>query len=171
MFIGEGLAHLKPHARKHRPGGTKTFQVPAGHGAAKMKLWHTNFRMTSSAFCAAVGPVLRKLPINRRVIALDNHPSHRISKTRAFFESIQTKCIWLPKHSPEFCPLDFSLWTTVQDRMQSTSPSGRESVKEFQKRLEKTARGLAPAVFRKCMESLVRRIRACHAAMGKRFYE
>ena len=67
--------------------------------------------------------------------------------------------------------MDFLLRTTIQDRMQSTAPRGRESVKEFQKRLDKTTRGLAPVVFRKCMDSLVRRIRACHAAGGKQFYE
>ena len=61
------------------------------------------------------------------------------SKGIAAKKLAKIKTIEWPRYSPDLMPLDFSLWTDISKRMQSTAPKGRESMEAFKARLRRMA--------------------------------
>ena len=76
-------------------------QVIAGHGPRNVKLWKADHGLTSKSFCDAVVPLMRRLPVSRRCIMMDSHPSHTSSHTRSVFAKSKMKVIHLPKQAPD----------------------------------------------------------------------
>ena len=91
------------------------------------------------------GPILKALKKHRGekpsyLIAEDNDPSgFKSSKGIAAKTLAKIKTIKWPRYSPDLMPLDFSLWTDISKRMQSTAPKGREPREAFKARLRRMA--------------------------------
>ena len=71
-----------------------------------------------------------------------------------------------PAYSPDLNPLDFSLWSAVQQKVLAEAPSGRESVAAFKARLRRTALRLPASLVKKAVENIQARAVAVLNANG-----
>ena len=72
-----------------------------------------------------------------------------------------------PKYSPDLMPLDFSVWTEVENRMSAQKAKPDESVEEFKARLRRTAMAIPATVIRKIVAAIPERAAAVVKAKGK----
>ena len=61
--------------------------------------------------------------------------------------------IEFPKYSPDLNPLDFCLWSAIQDRMDKHAPK-RETIEAYKARLRRTALSLPPSLVRKAVRDI-----------------
>ena len=82
----------------------------------------------------------------------------------------QRICSWkLPPRSPEWMPLDYSLWEEIESRFWAAGRSlGTESLAQAKRRLKSIAQGLPRKYVRKTVRKMRDNILQTQAAKGKR---
>ena len=74
----------------------------------------------------------------------------------------------LPPRSPEWMPLDYSLWKAIEDQMlNDANVSGVETMKEYLSRLEHTAKSLPRKLVRDALGQMKTRIVATKKLKGE----
>ena len=73
----------------------------------------------------------------------------------------------LPPRSPEWMPLDYSIWAEIERRMLDADVKGTETKAQYLARLRKTALGLPKPLVRKVVLQMKERIQATVASKGK----
>ena len=71
-----------------------------------------------------------------------------------------------PRYSPDLNPLDFSLWSEIEERIARKAPKGHETIDSFKRRLRMTALRLLAAIVRKALLAMLGRAKAVVAAKG-----
>ena len=92
---------------------------------------------------------------------------YKSSKARAAKEELHIKPMDFPRFSPDLSPMDFSLWTAIEGRMDGRAPKGAESVVAHKKRLRLTALRLPESIVKKAMSAIPQRAWAVVQAKGK----
>ena len=119
------------------------------------------------------GPVVFALKKHRGakksyLVAEDNDPvGYKSSKAIAAKQHLNIKTITWPRYSPDLMPLDFSLWTDINRRMQKNAPLGRESAVAFKARLRRMALRTSTNTVRKAVEAMRTRAGQIWEAKGK----
>ena len=91
------------------------------------------------------GPIMKALIKHRGekvsyLLAEDNDPTgYKSRKALTAKRRLIVRTIAWPRYSPDLMPLDFSLWTNINERVRATAPSGRETVAAFSRRLKRIA--------------------------------
>ena len=113
----------------------------------KVKVWE----YLASPWCGDVaaklykGPVIKALRKHRGAKAVyrileDNDPTGYKSRAgKAAKKAVGIKPIEFPRYSPDLNPLDFSLWSEIEERMTKGTPGGPENAEEYKRRLRRTA--------------------------------
>ena len=159
----------KPNEKRHRanPGGT--FYVLGGVIGDRVRLWHYVDEKWNGATAAAMyeGPIQETLARYRpskttwRIVE-DNDPvGFKSGKAEAMKKGLGMVAVEWPKYSPDLMPLDFSLWTTIEQRARAAVGKKRVSVREYKRVLRETALGMSAVEVRSVMASMRKRIQLC----------
>ena len=139
-----------------------------GNAAAKMYTGPL-LRTLRKAF---PGKAARRSP--KWTVLEDNDPTgYKSSKGLAAKASVGIASMNLPKRSPDFNPLDFSLWAAINKAMvkqEATFRKGKKETKEaYKKRLRKTALSLPTAIVKNSVMDMRRRCQEVVKAQGGLF--
>ena len=89
------------------------------------------------------------------------------SKGKAAKEEERIQSWKLPPRTPEWMPLDFSLWAEIQDRLYRQEVLGNETKKAFLARLRRTAMSLPKSMVERVLAKIPKNIDATVQAKGK----
>lgn len=172
----EGLAAgcVKPNARKHKfnPGGQ--VHILAGVCGDRVVVWEEIHGRWNARAATAMyeGPILKTLkrrrPGKRAWIVMEDNDPAGFKSTAAQRAKAEhgIRTLDQPAYSPDLNPLDFSLWSAVQQKVLAEAPSGRESVAAFKARLRRTALRLPASLVKKAVENIQARAVAVLNANG-----
>ena len=172
----EGLAagRVKPNGRKHKfnPGGH--VHILAGVCGDRIVVWEEIQGRWNARAAAAMyeGPILKALqrrrPGKRAWLVMEDNDPAGFKSTAAQRAKAEhgMRTLDQPAYSPDLNPLDFSLWSAVQERVLAEAPRGRESAAAFKARLRRAALRLPAALVQKAVESIKARAAAVLQANG-----
>ena len=179
--------HLRTAAERTKPGytvpkkgrehiGIPSVEITAAVAVDRVIMW----RVQRSGWCGAaaaemykdLGKALRRRwGSNKRVFRVveDGDPKgYQSNKGIAAKAAQGIESMKLPPRSPEWMPLDYSLWKAIEDRMlEDTSVSGTESIAAYLARLEKTAKSLPRQLVKDTIAEMHKRISATVAEKGR----
>ena len=175
-----GVYRRKNEARKKgmsrpRKGdlAPRSLKVLGGFLGNRVCLWdYFDGGMTSEKFVAAIKKLARKHKFKR--IVLDQHKAHTARSTKQELRQAGFRLTFLPKRSPEFMPLDFSIWEQTKIRLRDAEKKVKNRDKtiseaEFRKQLKRSAQGISKKAGKKIVKSLARSLKKCAAKKGGRF--
>ena len=103
------------------------------------------------------------------VFQQDSAPAHRAKEMQAWircqFPALITAAEW-PPYSPDLNPMDYSVWSILEQKVCSTKHSSVESLKQS---LEKEWDAISTDTLRKIVDSFPKRLVACAKAKGGYF--
>ena len=180
---------IKPHLVRPKANTkfpAKSIAVTAAVIKGRIRMWdyvEGKWNGEKAAYMYRV-PLLKAMkrayPLRRRnarwTVLEDNDPSgYKSGKAIDAKEEVNIVTNDLPKRSPDFNVLDYSLWHAINTRMRMQEQSFREGMVDtnnaFLSRLRRTAMGLPPSVVRRAVGSMPRRVRLCVKAKGGLFIE
>jgi hypothetical protein len=164
----------RPNGRKNKMNPGASLNVCAGIANGKIVMWHYLPKKWNGAEAAALyrGPILRTLRRTRGVkakyrILEDNDPTgYKSGKAKKAKAELGISPIEFPRHSPDLNPLDYSLWTQINQKMEKNAPAGIESVKKYKARLRRTALSLSKEKVTAAVRSLKKRAKAVYDNNG-----
>ena len=106
----------------------------------------------------------------------DNDPTgYKSNQGLAAKKAVGIKTDDLPKRSPDFNVLDYSLWKAINARMRAQEcefpKNMKETKAEFLARLRRTALNLPTAAVQSAVEDMHRRVRLCAKYRGRQYVE
>lgn len=173
----EGLKpfFVKPCKRKHRMNAGGSVSVCAGISGGRIVLWEYvkgrwNGQEAARMYSGPILTTLRRHRRHRRVFKVleDNDPTgYKSSKGLKAKKESGIKTIDLPRYSPDLNPLDYSIWSLIEERVTKRAPAGSETKASYLKRLRLTALRLPSRLVTKAVMGMKSRIKAVHQAGGK----
>ena len=172
----EGLQtnFTKPKAALHRRSLGGAVTLCAGISNCRIVLWEYvhawNGQVAADMY---KGPIMKSLTKHRTVkpsylLAEDNDPTgYKSGKAMAEKRRLGIRTIQWPRYSPDLMPLDFSLWTSIEERVAETAPKGNESVAAFKKRLRRVALATPETTVRAAVSAMRTRAAQIWEAKGK----
>lgn len=175
----EGLRrHLtKPSQKKHRYHPGATAWVLGGVCGNRIRLWEYIPGRWNGATAAAMysGPIkqllLKARPLTssrkRWHIVEDGDPAgFKSAAAMAAKKAARMETIDLPPYSPDLQPLDFSLWTQVEQKARAAIGNKVVSSAEYRRVLRRSALRLSPQIVARAVSAMRPRILAICAAKG-----
>lgn len=183
--VGKALtpAHVKPSAKLHLSVGAKGILKAGGVGGGQVLVWHTvhgawSGRQAAELYTDVVKPALRaRYPRTKQFCILeDNDPTGNQSKKGIEAKRLaKLEVFRIPKRSPDLNVLDYAIWSEVERRMRAQEKTWRadkhETREAFERRLDRTARGLSKAYIDNSIMDLHRRCKRLRDAEGGLFEE
>ena len=175
--------HVKPNAKLHLGLGGKGILKAGGVGDGKVLVWHTvegswSGEPAAQFYTSVVRPALEQHygPQRKYCVLEDNDPTgNRSAKGRDAKKAARLDVLELPKRSPDLNVMDFAVWSEVERRLRKQEKkwptNKRESRAEFERRLNRTAKGLPKEFVDKSIGDLQRRCESLYAAEGGLFEE
>ena len=175
--------HVKPNPKLKLATGAKGFLKAGGVGNGKVLVWHTITGTWSGAVAAdlyshVITPALRKEHPGQTsfVILEDNDPTgNRSNAAKVAKSASKLRVLEIPKRSPDLNVMDYAVWAEVERKLREQerkwTSSKKESRNAFEKRLDKTARGLNPDFIDKSIGDMRRRCTLLYEAKGGLFEE
>ena len=93
----------------------------------------------------------------------DNAPSHVSKRTLAWFREQEVNLLGWPPVSPDLNPLDYSVWSTIEARVQRQRPT---TVDHLRKLIVRAFDEFSSADAGRVVGQFVKRLQACVAAGG-----
>ena len=184
---GKKGALVKPHLVKHKPNlkfPAKGVKVNAAVIKGRIRMWDYVDGNWNGAQAAKMykGPLQRALkkafPAHTGpwCVLEDNDPTgYKSNKGLAAKKAVGIKTDDLPKRSPDFNVLDYSLWKAINARMRAQErefpKNMKETKAEFLARLRRTALNLPTAAVQSAVEDMHRRVRLCAKYRGRQYVE
>ena len=132
----------------------------------------------ASAYADVVAPALKKAHPQKRKFAVleDNDPTGNRSKLGiAAKQTHNIRVSSIPKRSPDLNVLDYAISAEVEKRMRQQerkmSTGKRETLAQFEQRLDRTAASLSPAFVDRAIGNLHTRCQKLYEAKGGLFEE
>ena len=95
-------------------------------------------------------------------IVEDNDPSgFKSNKAIAMKKKLGMVAVEWPKYSPDLMPLDFSLWSKIEERARTSIGQRSVSAQKYKSVLREAALGLPAAEVSKVIASMRKRIQLC----------
>ena len=173
----------KPSRNLKRNTGTKSVIVTCAIGHGRVLMWHYVKGRWDAAAAEHMykGPLLRSLKKNfpsaksYRILE-DNDPTgYKSRRGEQAKKDANIVPIPLPPRSPDFNPLDYSLWADLNRRMRAQEKAWpkikRETRKQYLARLKRTAMNLPTEYINKIIGNMAVRCDACRKAKGGHFAE
>ena len=100
-------------------------------------------------------------------VVKDNDPTgYKSNKAKDVKRDLGIDAVPMPTYSPDFNPVDFSLWDAIKERMIHNAPEHVETVAAYKKRLRLTALRLPQARVTKAAHDIPKRMHAVVEAQG-----
>ena len=175
--------HVKPSAKQHASLGAKGILKAGGVGGGQVLVWHTIHGAWSGSQAAelyrdVVKPALRsRYPRTKQFCVLeDNDPTgNRSKKGLQAKQEAKLEVFRIPKRSPDLNVMDYAVWSEVERRMRVQEKKWRtpksETREAFERRLDRTARGLPQPFIDNSIMDLQRRCKRLRDAEGGLFEE
>ena len=166
--------YLVPRGGRNLPG-LPTFAVTAAVAHDKIIFWRAVPAGGWSAQKAAdMYADLKKALVKKygarsffRVVEDGDRVGYQSKKGKDAKKKLGLVSWTLPPRTPQWMPLDFSLWHEVEQKVLAKDVKGKESKKAYSARVRKTALKLPASVIKKCLASMKKRIKATEEAKGK----
>ena len=171
--------NTKPSRTLKKNTGAKSVMVTCAVGAGRVLLWRVvpgnkwNAEAAERMYRTGLHPALEKAyPGARRWRVLeDNDPAgYKSSLAKQAKKDLKIAPVELPPRSPELNPLDFTVWSEINQRMrqqESAWPSTKtETRTQYLRRLRRTAMGLPTEYIEKAVGNLETRTLQLAAARG-----
>ena len=136
-----------------------------------MVLWsvHQNFNSDFFLDC------LQKTLPNGGYVVLDHHRVHMSRQSQTGMRDMNVTPIYLPKRSPDLCPLDFAIWSEVLKRFQKRNAAplgaGGRQYAAMVKRLTLCGRRLSSDFLLKVTGNFHKRLSSLARSSGARIRE
>ena len=175
--------HVKPNSKLHLGLGGRGILKGGGVGNGKVLVWHTIDESWSGETAAGfykdvVRPALDEHYGAKRKYCIleDNDPTgNHSNKGKAAKQAASLQLLALPKRSPDLNVMDYAVWAEVERRMRAQEkkwPAGKHETRaEFERRLDRIARGLPKEFIDKSIGDLQRRCERLYDAKGGLFEE
>ena len=157
--------------------GLKSLDITAAIAKDKVILWHVNEKPwngeRASEMYEALGKALRKTwGVKRmyRVVEDGDTKGFQSGKGKAAKRTEKIKSWQLPPRTPEWMPLDFAVWTEIEQRVLKKNV-GAESLQSYQLRLRQTAAHLPKQFLSNTLGSIPKRIKATVKSRGAHIKE
>ena len=118
-----------------------------------------------------LGPALRKAHGNKpqyRVVEDGDRTGYQSNAGKAGKRAAKIKSWKLPPRTPEWMPLDYAIWSRIEDDA-LTLAGPKETKATYGKKLRKAALGLGPAYVQKVCGAMKERIQGVYAAQGHHY--
>ena len=171
----EGLSNecIKPRD-KHTFMGFPSVTVSAAVAKDRVIMWHIVEKSWNGASAADMykGPLrnaLRKTWGKRKrytIVEDGDRKGNQSGKGVAAKREAKIRAMTLPPRTPAWMPLDYAVWTAIENAMDSTAPEGKESRGDHLARLEKCARSLPRGFVRKVIARMKGNIQGTIDARG-----
>ena len=156
-----------------------TVSVCSGVSNGRIVMWRFLPKAWDAKEAVALyrGPILNALKKHRGVkssytILEDNDPAgYKSGKAVSEKKRLRVRATPWPKYSPDLRPLDFSLWGAIVRRMAAKAPAEPEDEGAFKTRLRRVAVRLSPALVRKAVHAIPKRMKSVVAAGGQNIRE
>ena len=175
--------HVKPDPKLRVQTGSKGVLKMGGVGSGQVLVWHTirgawSGAQAASAYADVAAPALKKAHPQKRKFAVleDNDPTGNRSKLAiAAKQAHNIRVFSIPKRSPDLNVLDYAISPEVEKRMRQQerkmSTGKRETLAQFEQRLDRTAASLSPAFVDRAIGNLHTRCQKLYEAKGGLFEE
>ena len=154
--------------------GIPSFEVTAAVYKDRIIFWREtpgNWNGNRAAeMYAELGRTLRRVQGNKRkfqVVEDGDRKGFQSGLGKAAKREAKIESILLPPRTPEWMPLDFSLWYEIEKRLYEQKKDSTESLSSFKKRLRNIAMSLPRSLVRSCIASMKKRIELTYVAKGK----
>ena len=134
---------------KHCWIGMPSVTITAAVARDKVVMWRVqtgwNGSIAADMYKKQLLPALKRTWGNKRqftIVEDGDKKGNQSNKGIAAKEASGILAMTLPPRTPSLMPLDYAIWEAIDDKMVETAPTGRESKKDFLKRLSRCARGL-----------------------------
>ena len=159
---------------KHSFVGLPSITVSAAVAQDRIIMWHVVAGAWNGGSAADMyeGPLLKALqkkwPGRRRFTIVEDgdRKGNQSGKGLRAKAAVGIKAMTLPPRTPSWMPLDYSLWTAIEDRMDASSPAGTETKEAYVARLAQCARALPKAFVRKVLLRMKQNIKGVIEARG-----
>ena len=172
----EGLSKecTKPGRKKNKFNTGGRVNVCAGISNGRVVMWEYlpkawNGEEATKLYRGAIVRTLKKHRGQKRSYKVleDNDPrGYKSKKAEDAKSELGITPVRFPRYSPDLNPLDFSIWTAVEQRMFQNTPKRVETVAEYKKRLRLTALRLPAQVVSAAVRSMPTRMKAVVDAKG-----
>ena len=172
----EGLQRgfTKPNAKKHKVNTGGCVNVCAGIIGGKVRIRHYlpsrwSGEAAEDLYRNVVHPALSKHCTARRsyTILEDNDPTgYKSTRAKSAKVELGIVPIELPTYYPDLDPLDLSLWSEVEARMDKGNLRLTETAAQYLTRLRRTALAIPEAVIRHMLSDMKPRAESIHANKG-----
>ena len=154
--------------------GIPSVEITAAVHKNRIIMWRESEASWSGAEAAAMyadlGKNLRRVLGDRRSyrVVEDGDPKgFQSNKGKAAKTAARITSWKLPPRSPDWMPLDYSLWAIIEDKVLASGPEGHESKQQYRTRLRTTALGLPRKMVAGAIKQMKGRIKKTKANKGK----
>lgn len=149
------------------PSEGRVVMIHVARDKAAKKKWNGEAakNMYEKPLASALKRVYGALPTYR--IVEDGDPSgYQSKKGKEGKRNAKIRSWQLPPRTPEWNPLDFSIWHTIETKALNSTPKKKHTKESWLKTLRKTAQGLSKDYVKNCCESMKSRIEKTYKAKG-----
>ena len=158
---------------KHSFSGVPSAHITAAVAKDRIIMWHVGPRVWNGKAAAAMysgqlRPALQRCWGKRpwyRVVEDGDPTGFQSNAGKRAKKASGIKSEKLPPRTPEWMPLDYSIWAEIVKRVMRDGPA-KETRTEFLERLRRVALSLPKAYVRTVLESMKKRIIAVREAQG-----
>lgn len=152
--------------QKHSFIGVPSVTVSAAVAKDRVIMWHVvdgswNGQAAADVYQGDMIKALRRTWGARRkftIVEDGDKKGNQSTKGLRAKEAVGIKAMVLPPRTPNWMPLDYSIWDRIVQRVDDTSPDGHESKKDFVARLKMVAKRLPKGYVKKTIGKMRQRI-------------
>jgi transposase len=168
-------SHLtKPNAKRHRVSPGASAWVLAGVINDRITMWrYIRGRWNAAKACqlyktGVLATLQRVFPSRRSwTVVEDNDPAGFKAKASVDLKtSLKIQALSLPPYSPDLMPLDYSIWTEIENRALKSVGDKKVTAAQYRATLRRVATSLPRAFMAAAVGSMSRRVAAIVEAKG-----
>lgn len=160
--------------RGHQLSGLKSFEITACVAKDQIIMWRLVPGSWNGAQAADMYKDLKKALVKKwgdrssfRIVEDGDRKGFQSHSGKDMKKALKINSWTLPPRTPQWMPLDFSVWNEVETKVLEKNVRGKESVQQYAARVRKVALKLPKDFIRKCLASMRKRIQATVAAKGR----
>jgi hypothetical protein len=158
---------------KHSFLGVPSVTIAAAVAKDKVIMWHVVSGTWNGAAAASMYEALKKALVKcwgkRRTFTIvedGDRKGNQSGKGLKAKDKVDIKSKTFPPRTPSWMPLDYSIWSEIDKKMDEAAPTGDEAKAAFMERLEKCAKKLPRTYIRKVLARMKKNIQGVIDARG-----
>ena len=160
--------------RGHQLSGLKSFEITACVAKDQIIFWRLVPGSWNGAQAADMYKDLKKALVEKwgdrssfRIVEDGDRKGFQSGAGKDMKKALKLNSWTLPPRTPQWMPLDFSVWSEVETRVLEKKVCGKETLQQYQARVRNVALRLPKDFIQNCLAAMRKRIKATVAAKGR----